>query len=82
MLLKMIASVFLGDVRVIEWGDSLHQTVMIVYVCIRCSYISIHHNMRHLCTFTMFHTQHTKFFATFDTCASTMWFGYHKKYMC
>ena len=39
-------------------GDSPHQTVMIVYECIRCSHISNLHNMRHLCTLSMFHTQH------------------------
>ena len=26
----------------------------------------------------IFHTQHAIFFATFDTCTGTMWFGHHK----
>ena len=30
----------------------------------------------------IFHTQHAIFFVTFDTCVSTMWFDYHKEYMC
>ena len=30
----------------------------------------------------VFHTQHAKFFATFDTYVGAMWFGYHKEYMC
>ena len=37
--------------------DNPHQTVMIVCECIRCSHISNIHNMRHLCTLTLFHTQ-------------------------
>ena len=53
-------------------GDSSHQTIIIVSECIRCSHISNHHNMRTLCTLAMFHTQHTKFFATFDTCVGKM----------
>ena len=30
----------------------------------------------------VFHTQHAIFFATIDTRAGTMGFGYHKVYMC
>ena len=52
-------------------GDSPHQAVMIVCECNGYSHISNLHNMRHLCTLTMFHTQHV-LFATFDTCAGTM----------
>ena len=52
--------------------DSFHQTVMIVCECIRFSHILNRHNMRNLYTLIMFHTQHAKFFATFDTCAGTM----------
>ena len=62
--------------------DSPHQAIMIVCELIWFSHNSNHHNKRHLCTLAMFHTQHAKFFATFDTCASTMWFGHHKEYMC
>ena len=39
-------------------GDNPHQAVMIVYECIWFSHISNLHNMRHLCTLAMFHTQH------------------------
>ena len=39
-------------------GDIPHQSVMIVCGCIRCSQISNLHNMRHLSTFALFHTQH------------------------
>ena len=53
-------------------GDSPHQIVIIVCKCIRFSHISNHNNMKNLCTLAMFHTQHAKFFATFDTCAGTM----------
>ena len=62
--------------------DSPHQAVMIMCECIWFFLILNLHNMRHLCTFAMFHTQHAKFFTTFDTCAGTMWFGHHKEYMC
>ena len=61
-------------------GDSPHQAVIIV--CELKLILSNHHNLRHLCTLAMFsHTTHI-FFATFDTCAGTMWFGHHKEYMC
>ena len=62
-------------------GDSPHQVVMIVCECICFSYISNCHDMRHLCTLAMFSHTTSKFFATFDTYASTMWFGHHKEYM-
>ena len=64
-------------------NDSPHQAIMIVYKLKWFSHISNHHNMKTLmqsCNF--FHTQHTIFFATLDTCAGTMWFGHHKEYMC
>ena len=53
-------------------GDSPHQAVMIACECISFSHISNRHNMRHLCTLAMFLHVTRKFFATFDTCASTM----------
>ena len=63
-------------------GDSPHQVVMIACELNWFSHISNRHNMRHLCPFAMFsHTPH-KFFATFDTCTGTLWFGHHKEYMC
>ena len=63
-------------------GDSPHQTVMIMCECIWFSHIKNCHNMRDLCTLAIFsHTTH-KFFATFDTCVGTMWFGHDKEYMC
>ena len=39
-------------------GDGPHQAVMIVCECNLFSLVSNLHNMRHLCTLTMFHTQH------------------------
>ena len=39
-------------------SDSPHQAIMIVYKCNWFSQISNLHNMRHLCTLAMFHTQH------------------------
>ena len=32
--------------------------------------------------YAMFSHTTRKFFATFDTCAGTMWFDHHKEYMC
>ena len=64
-------------------GDSSHQTVMIVCELKWFSHISNRHNMYTLMqSCDVLHTQHTIFFATVDTCASTMWFGYHKVYVC
>ena len=71
-----------GSYRMYLEGNSPHQTIIIVWECIWFYHISNCHNMRYLCTLTMFsHTTH-KFFATFDTCAGTMWFDHHKEYMC
>ena len=68
--LNMIASVYskrCGSYRMYLEGDSLHQAVMIV------CYILNRHNMYTLMqSCDVFHTQHAIFFATIDTCASTM----------
>ena len=61
-----------GSYRMYLKYDSPHQTIMIMCECIRFSHILNCHNMRNLCTLAMFHTQYTKFFATFDTFADTM----------
>ena len=53
-------------------GDSPNQVVTIVCELNWVSHISNHHNMRHLCTFTMFSHTTRKFFTTFDTCAGIM----------
>ena len=54
-------------------GDSPHQTAMIVCELKSFSHISNHHNMYTLMqSCDVFHTQHAIFFATLDTCASTM----------
>ena len=86
ILLNMIASVYYrkyGSYKMYLEGDSLHQTVMIVCELKWFSHILNCHNMlTHLQSSDVFHTQHVKFFATFDTCAGTMWFGHHKVYMC
>ena len=64
-------------------GDSPHQIVMIVCELKWFSHISNCHNMYTLKqSCDVFHTQHAIFFATLDTCTGTMWFGYHKVYMC
>ena len=63
-------------------GDSPHQAIMIVCKLNWFSHISNRHNIRHLCTLAMFSHTTRKFFATFDTCAGTMWIGHHKGYMC
>ena len=84
--LSMIASVYsrrCGSYRMYLQGDSSHQTVMIVCELKWFSHISNRHNMYTLMqSCNVFHTQHAIFFATPDTCASTMWFGHHKVYMC
>ena len=64
-------------------GDTPYQTVMIVCELKWFSHISNRNNMlTHLQSCDVFHKQHVKFFATLDICADTMWFGYHKVYMC
>ena len=72
----MIASVFsrrCGIYRMYFEDDSPHQAVMIVCELKRFSHIPNRHNMlTHLQSCDVFHTQHTKFFATFDTYAGTM----------
>ena len=62
-------------------NDSPHQAVMIVCECKWFSLVLNLHNMRHLCTLSMFSPTTQKLFATFDTCAGTIWFGHHKEYM-
>ena len=47
-----------GSYRMYLEGDSPHQVVMIVCECIWFSQVSNLHNMRHLCTLALFHTQH------------------------
>ena len=74
--LNMIASVSsrrCGSYRMYLEGDSPHQAVMIMCELKRFSYISNRHNMYTLIqSCDIFHTQHTIFFATLDTCAGTM----------
>ena len=80
--LNMIASMFskrCGSYRMYLEGDSPYQVVMIVCELKWFSHISNFHNMYTLMqSCDVFHTQHVIFFATFDTCAGTMWFGHHK----
>ena len=80
--LNMIASVFFRryeSYRMYLKDDSPHQTIMIVCELKWFSHISNCHNMYTLMqSCGVFHTQHAIFFATLDTCASTMWFGHHK----
>ena len=85
MLLNMIASVYFRceSYKMYLEGDSTHQAVMIVCELKRLSHISNRHNMYTLMhSWDVFHTQHAIFFAILDTCVDTMWFGYHKFYMC
>ena len=78
----MIASVYsrrCGSYRMYLEGDSPHQTIMIVCELKWFSHTLNCHNMKTLMqSCDVFHTQHTIFFATLDTCAGTMWFGHHK----
>ena len=56
-------------------SDSPHQTVMIMCELKGFSHISNRHNLYTLtqsCDIFFFHTQHAIFFATLDSCASTM----------
>ena len=80
--LNMIARVYsrrYRSYRMYLKGDSPHQAVMIVYELKWFSHISNRHNMYTLMqSCDVFHTQHVIFFAILDTCAGTMWFGYHK----
>ena len=71
-----------GSYRMYLEGDSPHQVVMIVCELNWFFHISNRHNMRHLCTLAIFSYTTCKFFATFDTCVGTIWFGHHKEYMC
>ena len=84
--LYMIASVYTrryGSYKMYLEGDSPHQTVMIVCELKWFCHISNRHNMYTLMqSYDVFHTQHTIFFATLDTCVGTMWFGHYKIYMC
>ena len=72
----MIASVFFRrceSYRMYLEGNSLHQVVMIVCELKWFSHISNRHNLYTLMqSCNIFHTQHTIFFATLDTCASTI----------
>ena len=78
----MIASVFsrrYGSNKMYLEGDSLHQVVMIVCELKWFSHISNRHDLYTVVqSCDVFHTQQAIFFATFDTCAGTMWFGHHK----
>ena len=80
--LNMIASVYskrCGSYRMYFEGNSLHQTVMIVCELNWFFHISNCHNMYTLMqSCDVFHIQHATFFATFDICAGTIWFGHHK----
>ena len=72
--LNMIASMYsrrYGSYRMYLEDDSLHQTVMIVCELKWFSHISNRNNMYTLIqSCDIFHTQHTIFFASLDTCAS------------
>ena len=78
----MIASVYskrCGSYRIYLEGDSPHQVVMIECELKWFSHISNRHNIYTLMqSCDIFHTQHTIFFATLETCVGTMWFGHHK----
>ena len=81
----MIASMYsrrCENYRMYLKGDSPHQIAMIV-----CELKWFSHTLNHYNTQTLmqscniFHTRHAIFFANFNTCAGTMWFGHHKVYM-
>ena len=82
-MITSVSSKRCGSYRIYLEGNSPHQVVIIVCELKWFSHISNRHNMKTLMqSCDVFHTQHTIFFATFDTCAGTMWFGHHKEYMC
>ena len=82
-MIASVSSTRCGSYRMYLEGDSHHQTIMIVCELKWFSYISNHHNMYTLMqSCNVFHTQNAIFFATLGTCASAMWFGHHKVYMC
>ena len=78
----MIASVYsrrCESYRMYLEGNSPHEAVMIVCEQKWFFLISNCHNLYTLMqSCDIFHTQHTIFFATLDTCVDTMWFGHHK----
>ena len=75
-VLNMITSVYsrkCGSYRMYLESDSPHQTVMIMCELNWFSHISNLHNIYTLMqSCDVFYTQHTVFFATFDTCVGTM----------
>ena len=75
-VLYMIANVYSRrcvSYRMYLESDSPNQTVMIVCELKRFSHISNRHNMlTHLQSCNVFHTQHSKFFTTLDTCVGIM----------
>ena len=85
-VLYMIASVYFRiceSYRIYLEGNSPYQTIMIMCELKWFSHILNHHNMKTLMqSCDIFHTQHAKFFATFDRCVGAVWFGHHKEYMC
>ena len=80
--LNMIVSVYsrrCGSYMMYLEGDSPHQIVMTMCELKWFSHISNRHSMYILMqSCDVFHTQHATFFANFDICAGTMWFGHHK----
>ena len=76
MLLNMIANMYsrrCESYRMYLEGDNPHQAVMIMYELKRFFHILNRHNMyTHMQSCDIFHTQHTIFFSTLDTCASIM----------
>ena len=76
MLLNMIANMYsrrCESYRMYLEGDSPHQAVMIMCELKRFSHILNRHNMyTYMQSCDVFHTQHAKFFTTFDTCVGTM----------
>ena len=82
MLLKMVASVVLEDVGVIKCTSKVIVPIKQLWLCVSVFDVLISQIFIIWDTYALLlYFTHKKFFATFDTCAGTMWFGYHKEYM-
>ena len=81
---NMIAGMFLGDMGVIGCTSKVTVPIKQLWLCVSVIDFLISQILIIWDTYALLLCFHTtrKFFAIFGTCASTMWFGYHKKYMC
>ena len=72
-MIANVSSTRCGSYRMYLKDDSPHQAIMIMCELKRFSHISNGHNMLTLMqSCNVFHTRHSIFFATLNTCAVTM----------